>query len=197
MTFNDVQAVTTNIIVSLGGGGLIVFGLSNWLGKVWAERLMQSERQQHNRELEELRNSLRLTTEERLASVQAQLDIAKEALMKEHVDRVAVYRAAVDLLAGIVAKAVMNMGRQRGPLSPEELLDFETQRLRLYGYLAMHAPQSVMDANDALTDHVLEIIADGRHLDWPRFRELAVGLLNKIREDVAIRPEPISYRGTR
>jgi hypothetical protein len=197
MAFHDILEIATAIIASVGGAGLILFGLSNWLGKVWAERLMQKERQQYNRELEELRNSLRSATEERLASLQAQLHVTKEALVREHADRIAIYRIAVDLLAGIVAKAVMISARKRGPLNPEELLDFETQRLRVYGYLAMHAPQSVMDANDALTDYVLENVADGKQIDWPIFRGLAVDLLNKVREDVGLRVEPIAYRGTR
>lgn len=143
------------------------------------------------RSLEGLPDGWRQVAERRSGSV-AGNDVEVPLATAEAVDRVAIYHAAIDLLAGIVAKAVMISGGQRGPLTGEELLEFETQRLRVYGYLAMHAPQSVMDANDALTDHVLEIVADGQHLDWPRFRALAVGLMNNIRDDVGIRPEPVS-----
>ena len=61
----------------------------------------------------------------------------------------------------------------------------------------MHAPQSVIYAHDALTDLVLEIVVDGRKIEWATFRELAIELMNKIREDIGIRTEPIVYRGTR
>ena len=27
------------LLTALGGGGLIVFGLSSWLGRVWADRI--------------------------------------------------------------------------------------------------------------------------------------------------------------
>ncbi len=39
MTFADVVKVGAAVIVSLGGGGAIVFGLSGFLGKVWVDRL--------------------------------------------------------------------------------------------------------------------------------------------------------------
>jgi hypothetical protein len=47
----------------VGGAGAIIFGLANWLGKVWADRLMQRETAAHSRELEKLRNSLVLESE--------------------------------------------------------------------------------------------------------------------------------------
>ena len=46
------------MLAALGGGGAIVFSLSAWLGKVWADRLMQREVARHSRELEELRSDL-------------------------------------------------------------------------------------------------------------------------------------------
>ena len=42
------------VLLSLGGGGIIVFALSNWLGKVWANRLMATATAQHEKDLEKL-----------------------------------------------------------------------------------------------------------------------------------------------
>jgi hypothetical protein len=197
MTVQDVIAIGASVIASLGGGVVIVFALSNWLGKVWAERLMQKERQEHSIQLEQLRTSLRLWSDEQLASLQSQLDIATEAHVREHVDRVTIYRAAVDVIATIVAKVEMIVLQKRGPLTHEELHEFEVQRLRVYAYLAMHAPQSVMDAHDALSDLVLAIVHNGATTPWKDFRDLAIRFLNEVRKDVGIRPEPIAYRGSR
>lgn len=197
MGIKEILQVGAAIIASLGGGAVIVLGLSNWLGKVWADRLMQKERHEHAVQLEHLREALRAVTEERLASLQAQLDVAKQTHLKDHLDRITIYRAAVDLLAGIVAKVVMMLVQRRGPLTSEELSEFETQRLRVYGYLAMHAPQEVMDAHDALTDLILEIVSDGKQIEWAQFRDSALRCLNEIRKDIGMRPEPIEYRGTR
>ncbi|GHE21773.1 hypothetical protein [Halomonas urumqiensis] len=197
MTVLDILSIGASIIASLGGGAVIVFALSNWLGKLWAERLMESERHQHVIELEELKDSLKRTSEEQIASIKAHIDIAREAQVKEHSDRVAIYRAAIDLIAVMVAKVEMMMLGKRGALTSEELQEFESQRLRVYAYLAMHAPQSVMDAHDALTDLILAVIYDGKETNWESFRGLAINFLNEIRKDVGIRVDPITYQGER
>src|SRR3990172_177822 len=123
MTALGAVSIGATILASLGGGGLIVFALSNWLGKLWADRLMQRERQEHSIQLEQLRNSLRLASEEQLASLRSQLDIAKEAHVREHLDRVTIYRAALDLIASIVAKVEMILLKKRVPLTPDELYE--------------------------------------------------------------------------
>ena len=193
MNWIDALKIGSAVVTSLGGGGLIVFGLSSWLGKVWANRLMESERQVHAIELEKLRNFLQQSTETELKSLDAQLEIAK----KEHLDRIAIYRGAMDILATITAKVVMITAQKRGPLTPEEFLEFETQRLRMYGYLAMHAPQSVMNAHDALMDLTLALVADGKSTTWPQFRELALGFLNEVRKDISVDKGPVTYAGNR
>jgi hypothetical protein len=197
MTVQDAISVGMSVIFSLGGGATLVFALSSWLGKVWAERLMQSERHEHAKQLELLRTSVQLASEEHLSTLRSKLEVTRETHVREHVDRVAIYRSAIDLIAGIVAKVEMVMMQKRGPLSADELHEFETQRLRVYAYLAMHAPQPVMDAHDALTDVVLTVVHDGATVAWEDFRGLAIGFLNEVRKDVGIRPEPVAYRGSR
>src|ERR1035438_4960013 len=140
MNWTDALKIGTTVVGSLGGGGLIVFGLSGWLGKVWANHLMERERQAYAIELEELRNSLRRSTETDLKSLEAQLEIWK----LEHLDRVTIYRGATDLLAGAIANVVMMTLGKRGPLSPDELLTFETQRLRLYSHVPIRPPHSAI-----------------------------------------------------
>ncbi len=46
------------LLVAIGGGGAIVLGLSSWLGKVWAQRLMSGQLATHQRDLEKLKMSL-------------------------------------------------------------------------------------------------------------------------------------------
>lgn len=59
MELNEIINIGTAIIASLGGGALIVFGMSSWLGKVWANRLMQNDRAKHEKDLESLKNKLK------------------------------------------------------------------------------------------------------------------------------------------
>jgi hypothetical protein len=154
---------------------------------------MESERQAHAIELERLRNSLLRLTETERRSLDVQLEIRK----KDHLDRVTIYRGAMDLLAGITAKVEMITTGTRGPLTPEELLAFETERLRVYAYLAMHAPQAVMDAHDAVMDLTLALVVDGKRTTWPEFRELSLRFLNEVRKDIGIDKEPVAYNGMR
>lgn len=55
--------MVTAVLAALGGGAAIIFGSSSWLGKVWANRLMEKEKAEHARELESLRNKLTQDTE--------------------------------------------------------------------------------------------------------------------------------------
>jgi hypothetical protein len=47
MTPTDAIEVAASVIAGLGGGGAIVFGLSGYLGKVWAERGLAEQRQKY------------------------------------------------------------------------------------------------------------------------------------------------------
>jgi hypothetical protein len=61
MSLADVWHVALAVLTSLGGGAVIVLALSSWLGKVWANRLMERERAKYAEELERLRSSLERT----------------------------------------------------------------------------------------------------------------------------------------
>lgn len=50
--------VASAIIVSVGGSGLIIVGLSSWFGKIWANRILLSEKSKHDNELEKYRSQL-------------------------------------------------------------------------------------------------------------------------------------------
>lgn len=63
MEIKEIIAISGTILASLGGGVVIVFAFSNWLGKVWANRLMEKERAEHNEELERLKSKLINETE--------------------------------------------------------------------------------------------------------------------------------------
>lgn len=58
MGIMEILQVAGAIIVSLGGGTALVFGLSSWLGKVWANRILENEKSKHNIELEEYKKKL-------------------------------------------------------------------------------------------------------------------------------------------
>ncbi len=120
MSPHDIVQIAFLVVGSIGSGGLIVVGLSSWLGKVRANRLMEQERHKHNEELERLRDSLRLASEQELASLKSQLELSKEIKVREQLDCVMIYRAAIDMVTAIIAKIEMMTHGKRGPLSNDE-----------------------------------------------------------------------------
>lgn len=44
MTWEDALKIISATIISAGAGGAIIFSLSSWLGKVWANRILENER---------------------------------------------------------------------------------------------------------------------------------------------------------
>ena len=48
MSLKELAEVTTAILTSLGGGGAIVFGLSSYLGKIWADRGLEKQRHEYS-----------------------------------------------------------------------------------------------------------------------------------------------------
>lgn len=63
MSLKDIFEIAQAIIFSLGGGSLIVFSLSSWLGKVWAVRILAEEKAKQVKDLEEFKKELQDSTE--------------------------------------------------------------------------------------------------------------------------------------
>lgn len=70
LSFQDAMRVVGAALLSIGGGGVVVVALSSWLGKIWAQRLMQKDIAKHSADLEELKSKL----EGMNKKVQAKLD---------------------------------------------------------------------------------------------------------------------------
>ncbi len=196
MQAEDIINISNSILISLGGGAFIIFALSSWLGKVWANRLMTKERNEYAIELAKLRSELAKDSEKELSGIKANIDIFKEKHLKGHTDKIATYRLVIDVVADMLGD--FDLIEQ----SKEEITDglqrwdrFNRGRMRVYGYLAMFAPQEVMDASDGLFDHLICITHGNAPYEWSTVRNLVISLLNNIRCDIGLNPSPIEYRG--
>ncbi|HBL85173.1 MAG: hypothetical protein A2Y17_01385 [Clostridiales bacterium GWF2_38_85] len=54
----EIFKIASAIILSLGGSGIVLFGLSSWLGKVWANRILEKEKHQYDIEIENYKAKL-------------------------------------------------------------------------------------------------------------------------------------------
>lgn len=64
MDWTQVFQLISALLASVGGAGAIIIAVSSWLGKVWANRLMEKDRAQHSKELEALKNQYSKELEE-------------------------------------------------------------------------------------------------------------------------------------
>ncbi|TOF33830.1 hypothetical protein CGJ21_24465 [Vibrio parahaemolyticus] len=189
--------IGATIIAALGGSGAIILSLANYLGKIWANRLMVKEKAEHDRELEKLRTELHQESQQNLAKLNSEIEVYKQTQLREHNDKLLIYRATIDLVATMLAKVEMIVLRNKQQLTAQEAEQFETERLKIYGYLAMIAPQEVMDANDVFIDQLLAVVFDGKSVSWEVIRSKALNLTNAMRKDIGIDKSVVSYNGER
>lgn len=161
---------------------IILIGLSGFIGKLWAEREIRKVSHRHS---------------EKLASVSHELELLRERQLRTHNDKLIIYRHAMDNIVSTLAKLELYVMKKREFLSAEELEVFATERLRMYAYIGMLAPQEVMDANDKLTDLLLGVVFNNEQTDWKTIRDHALVLINAIRWDIGIDASEVSYNGER
>jgi hypothetical protein len=87
MTASEVLSVAGTILASLGGGAAIVLGLSNWLGRIWADRLMEAEKGKYAKELEELKAGLTKSIEGEKAHYLRELEFVRARVEQTAEDR--------------------------------------------------------------------------------------------------------------
>ena len=63
MDWNDIFKLLVAVLVSIGGAGAIILGLSSWLGKIWANKLMEKDKSKYAKELERLKSDFTQDTE--------------------------------------------------------------------------------------------------------------------------------------
>jgi len=196
MVVSEAFEMAGAVLVALGGGGVITFALSTWLGKVWADRLMIQERAKHDKELTILREELRHNNAQEITNLKNELDIFKEKHLRGHADKIVIYRLSVDIIAEMLGDLDYARITKQPPPKPLERYDkFNRNRMKAYGYVAMLAPQHVMDAYDALFDHLIIVASGQDSYNWTKVRELCIALNNEIRKDIGIDTSPIEYRG--
>lgn len=87
MTWDDTFKIVTAMLTSVGGASIIILGLSSWLGKVWANRILEKEKAELDR----------MTKEHEIRFSQLHLDRA-QTIKKLYVELDDLYQAMISLL---------------------------------------------------------------------------------------------------
>ncbi len=205
----EIWETVAAIIVSFGGAGTIIIACSSWLGNLWAKRIMENERHEHQVALEALRADLSQKNQEAIESVRASLELKNSSALEKlkaeleinntqsltgfH-DRLKTYRLAVDILCEVLGDLDIVYATKKA-LDANRFDQVNRARLKIYGYLAMLAPQNIMDANDAMFDHLIEIINSKKEYEWNEIRALALTFLNAMRQALGFHVDQVNYNG--
>lgn len=65
MNYDEVFKIAAAILTSVGGAAVIIMALSSWLGKVWANRILEKDKLKYTSELEKIKVKLQNESEKR------------------------------------------------------------------------------------------------------------------------------------
>ena len=95
----DIWEISSAILASLGGGALIIAAFSSWLGKVWAGRILESDRAKYQAEIEQIKSDLNKKIHEHNVAV-SRIDAHRaEAIQQLYVSLLRCNEAALDIMA--------------------------------------------------------------------------------------------------
>jgi hypothetical protein len=169
--------ITQAILISIGGGGLLIFSLSSYLGKIWADRLMATETAKYQEKLEILRSELSRTGN-------------RDAL--NHKEKIDLYKGISEPIIGLIVSI-----EHTGNITYELLSGFEHRRLSITAQLAMFAPMSVYDTYNELIEYLYNCMEVKDSYSFKKFREYAHKFLTEARKDVGIHTDEVRYLGNR
>jgi hypothetical protein len=198
MTLGEVLSTGASIIVSLGGAGFIILGFSSWLGKVWAERLMQNQRLSNEQKLAELRANLERQNQLDIQRLKTELSLLQHRELTSHQEKINIYKIAIDMFSDFLFDLqTLFESPQNHTLLNEKLISFERMRMKTYAILCIHASQDVIDAHENLVEIIIYTLEGKKQFNWEEIRGACMSLLNGARKDLGIMGDNIQYRGTR
>lgn len=83
MTWDDAFKLICAAFAAIGGGAAVILGLSSWLGKVWANRILEADRVRYQSQLEALKSDLSSGVERLKSDLLLNLEISKRFTEKQ------------------------------------------------------------------------------------------------------------------
>jgi hypothetical protein len=169
--------VAVMVLAGLGGGGVIVILCASWLGKVWANRILEADRLKYGQELERLRGNL----EAQCRVLQGELD---KAIHVHRVQFETEFRALSDIWAKLsVLRSAM--GELRPTMDIVDPDEEPQERLRRHFRMFQEAFSDFVRAVDDQSPFYAEEI----------FQELSAALQIARRELMSISIEDPEQEG--
>ena len=126
--FFEILKNAVAIISSLGAAGAVIFGLSNFFGKLWANRFMEKEKVTFQKDLEEFKSNLQYRFNSQIEEQKRELDLRFQNELRQLRKRGSLYEELSISLEELFAK------------EDDEL---STVLNKMFGLLALYAPDDV------------------------------------------------------
>jgi len=148
MTPKEVLEVALTVIGSLGGGGVIVLGLSGYLGKVWADRGLAKQKQEYDQLNIAFNNQLGIATRRLQIELDAIGHLRKLTIESELEKLNALWKslAVVEITFGTLPRADLKLGNFTDDQKREHCFD-----------LAMRFSKSANEARTVWRQEALSI----------------------------------------
>ena len=156
MTTSAIWELAGAIILSVGGAGLLVTGLSSWLGKVWATRIADAERARFAKDLEGYKSELQHLLEDR-----------RDALTRKR-----------DVYARLVTSMRVFLG------GPRVVSDDEKQAfLAAFDHASLWASEGVVSSLGRFLDATVRHAANPKNVSNDEFKDFYRACVEEMRRD--------------
>lgn len=152
VTTSEIFGLAAAVIASVGGGAVVVFASSSWLGKVWANRILESEKAKYSQELEELKSRYLRDTEKYKTSLKK-----SEFLFEKEYQAASAFVALVRSIRPTFANPDMDWYEACDQIA----LSFDRSEKMLEQYLARHGAVLREDMRESL-GRCIATAADGK-----------------------------------
>lgn len=182
MNWSSAAEFLKELLSMIGGVSVVIAAFAAFVSKICTERILKGESHKYSLEIEKVKHELEL------------LKVRSDKVFN---DKLMIYREVVELVARVLAAFdAIQEGKVSIEKSGDVFSKFNEERLRIYGFLGMLAPQEIMDAQDRLVDYLLEVV-EGSAYEWDVVRRKSLDLINAVRRDLGFSDVPIQYRGER
>ena len=106
--------------------------------------------------------------------------------------KISLYKEVSNPVIDLIVKAQHN-----GTLTQEDLQEFDKERLSTTALLAMFAPSDVFDEFNVMIDYIYDSFEGKQEWSFNSFREKALSFLSKVRKDIGLYEDQVSYNGSR
>ena len=186
------------IISSIGGAGLIILGLSNWLGKIWAARLMEAEKQKYAKDLETFKSEISLNAQKEIEKLKADVEIFKTKEIESFKDKINIYRQAMDTISEALADLDLYRNKELDEEAKKKSFHkFNVSRLKNRAYMAMLSSPEIVQSFDTLIDEIISIYNSEKEYCWVTIRNISIPIIDTLRKDIAMSEGEIRYVGER